>query len=149
MWPMTMAAALSRVDRVATRASARSRKASADAATTCTRAAAPSAGPAAAVRTSAASAGAVEATAAKTASSAAAGCPAHVGEIIGERLGRLRIARERSQDVQGDDVPRALPDRHHRLLPEPPCERERLRVAVAAQALECLVGVMRPALADP
>ena len=62
-----------------------------------------------------------------TCASSSADAPAVVSSSVGERSGRVRVAGERAQHVERDDVARALPDRHHRLLAVAPGEREATR----------------------
>ena len=75
-----------------------------------------------------------------------AGGEPHLGQ---ERLGRLGLARERTEDVERVDVSRALPDRVERALAEEPRQLRLLDVAVAAEALERLRDERRRPLADP
>ena len=61
----------------------------------------------------------------------------------------LRRPAQRAEDVQGRDVARALPDRVQRRVPVQPGQARLLHIAVPAQALQCLGGDHRDALADP
>ena len=61
----------------------------------------------------------------------------------------LRRAAQRAQHVERHDVARALPDRRQRHLAIQARHAGLLDVAVAAEALERLERVARPALADP
>ena len=66
-----------------------------------------------------------------------------------ERRQRLRLLRERAQDVEGGHVAGALPDRVERRVAQEARHPGLLHVAVTAEALERLVRVSRGALADP
>ena len=70
-------------------------------------------------------------------------------DLVEERLSTSGEAAERAQDVERHDVARALPDRGQRHLAVQPRHAGLLDVAVAAEALERLERVARPALADP
>ena len=76
--------------------------------------------------------------------------PAQPGlEEAEERLRRPRFPRQGPQHIEDDDVARALPYGHHRLFAVAPGQRERLRIPVAAEAFEGLIGVFGAAFADP
>ena len=75
-----------------------------------------------------------------------AGCLLDLGE---EHLRREGCAGERAQHVERHHVARPLPDRHQRRLAVQTRHPGVLHVAVAAEALHRLVGVVRCALAHP
>ena len=78
-----------------------------------------------------------------------AGLPPRQGHLRVERFEAVGLSCQRSKYIEGDDVARPLPHRHDGLLAVAPRKRERFGVAVAAEALESLVGVLGTALADP
>ncbi len=74
---------------------------------------------------------------------------ARVLELVQEHLQRARGAHQRAQHVEAHHVARALPDRGQRRLAVEARHPRLLDVAVAAEALQRLEGVVGGALADP
>ena len=89
------------------------------------------------------------ATAATPKRSSRGSAPAAAPTSSSERLERRRALGHRPQDVERLDVAGALPDRLQRRLAEQPRHPRLLDVAVAAEALERLDGVLGGALAGP